>query len=221
MSQITTYNTEIRLPPSQLVSVDASIKGSPCQEILRLACDKAARDHRGVVSKTYRDNRGQVHQCLLAVGTSDFPQGIGLRLQRDGRINFCYDAYAGDKEIAEAICRQIRQTYVTIALLRSLQQVGFDLEAREKAISSLDRVIAISGKKWSGERVSIAVDKQGEVGIDFDGYPAQACVRDETALRSALEAQDLRIEVKEKQEKRDGPLAAWRNTDGERISCNE
>jgi len=221
MSQVTTYNTEIRLPPSQLVSVDASIKGSPCREILRLACAKAARDHRGVVSQTYRDNRGQAHQSLLAVETSDFPQGIGLQLQRDGRITFCYDAYAGDNEVAEAICRQIRQTYVTIALLRSLQKIGFDLEASEKDISSLDRVIVISGRKWSGEKVSIAVDKQGEVGIDFDGYPAQACVRDETALRSALEAQDVRIEVKERREKRDDPLATWRNSDGERIRCDE
>jgi hypothetical protein len=221
MSQVTTYNTEIRLPPSQLVSVDAGMKGSPCREILRLACDKAARDHHGFVSQTYRDNRGQVHQCLLAVETSDFPQGIGLQLQRDGRITFCYDAYAGDKEVAEAICHQIRQTYVTIALLRSLQQIGFDLEASEKHIAPLDRVIVISGKKWSGEKVSIAVDRRGEVNIDFISYLGQSCFNDETAVREGLEAQDLRIEVKERREKRDDPLAAWRNTDGERIRCDE
>jgi hypothetical protein len=221
MSKEITYTTEIRLPPSQLVSVDANIKGSPCQEILRLACDKAARDHRGVVSQTYRDNRGQVHHCLLAVETSDFPQGIGLQLQRDGRITFCYDAYAGDKEVAEAICRQIRQTYVTITLLRSLQQVGFDLEASEKDISSLDRVIVISGKKWSGEKVSIVVGKQEEVNIDFTGYPGERCSRDETAVRRALEAQDLRIEVRERKEKREDPLAAWNNTHEVRIRCDE
>lgn len=215
--KVVTYKPEIRLPPSQLVAAHANIKGSPCHEILRLAFEKAARDHHGVVSRSYRDNRGQVHQCLMAVETSDFPGGVGLQLQKNGHITFHYDTYAGDREIAEAICHQIRQTYVTIALLRSLQQIGFELEANEKEISSLSRVVIISGKKWSGERVSIAIDKQGEVDIDFDGYPGQTCARDEAALRSTLEAQDLRIEVKKRQEKRDGPWAAWANTDGEKI----
>lgn len=217
MSEVTTYQTEIRLPPSKLAVADVSIKGTPCHEILRLAFEKAAKDHRGVVRKAYRDNRGQVHQCLVAVETSDFPQGIGMQIQKDGRLVFCYDTYAGDRNVAEAICRQIRQTYTTIALLRSLQHIGFDLEASEKDTSSLDRVIVISGTKWNGEKVSIAVDKQGEVGVDFDGYPGQTCLRDETALRNALEAQDLRIEVKQKTEKTGQPGAAWRNTDGERI----
>ena len=212
MSEITTYRTEIRLPPSQLVSVNADIKGNTCLEILRLACQKAAKDHHGVISQTYRDNRGKIHKCIMAVETSDFPQGIGLQLGKDGQITFHYDAYAGDKQVAEAIRRQIKQTYVTIALLRSLQKIGFDLEAQEKDASRLDRVVVISGRKWSGERVSIMVDRQGEVKVDFDGYAGQACLTDETALRGALEAQDLKIEVKEKQDKRDGSWAAWRNT---------
>jgi hypothetical protein len=217
MSEVTRYKPEICLPPSQLVAADVNIKGSPCHEILRLACEKATRDHRGVVSRSYRDNRGQVHQSLIAVETSDFPQGVGILLQKDGRIVFCYDTYAGDREVAEAICRQIRQTYVTIALLRSLQHIGFDLDTSERDISSLDRAVVISGKKWSGEKVSIAVDKQGEVDIDFHGYRGQTCIGDETALRSALEAQDLRIEVKERHEKPDGPWAAWTNTNRERV----
>jgi len=205
------------VPPSRLVSVDAGVKGSPCLEILRLACQKAAKDHRGVVSQSYRDNRGQVHNCFLAVQTSDFPQGIGLQLQKDGQVSFHYDAYAGDSQVAEAICRQIKQTYVTIALLRALQHVGFNLQASEKQTSSLDRVVVISGRKWTGESISIGVDHKGEVEVDFDGYAAQTCIRDETALRNALEAQDLRVEVKQRQEKRDGPWAAWKNTGRERI----
>jgi len=221
MSEVTRYKTEIRLPPSQLVVADASIKGSPCQEILRLAFEKAARDHRGVVSKAYCDNRGQVHRCLMALETSDFPRGIGMQVQKDGRLVFCYDTYAGDREVAEAICRQIRQTYVTIALLRSLQKVGFDLEASERHTSPLDRVIVISGKKWSGEKVSIVVGRQGQVDIDFGGYPGCSCARDETAVRNGLEAQDLRIEVKERREKRDDSLAAWSNTSNVRIRCDE
>lgn len=218
MSRVTSYNTEIRLPPSQLVSVDAGLKGSPCEEILRSACEKAARDHRGNLSQGYRDNRGQVHDCHMGVVTSDFPGGIGIEVQKDGRISFRYDIYSGNRGVAEAICRQIRQTYVAIALLRSLQQIGFDLQTTERDVTSLDRVIVISGKKWSGESVSIAVDKQGRMKLDFAGYPGDSCAVDETAVRRALEAQDLSVEITETRAKRDDALAAWRNSEGERVS---
>ena len=218
MSRVTTYATEIRLPPSRIVSVNADIRGTPCGEILRLAVDKAARDHRGSLSQTYRDNRGQAHKCHLSLVTPDLPGGMGLQIHKDGRISFHYDIYTGNRENAEAICRQIRQTYVAIALLRSLQQIGFDLETTQRDETSFERVIVISGRKWTGESVSIAVDRQGGVKLDFAGYRGDTCSGDELAVRRALETQNVSVDVREARAKPDDALAAWQNAEGERIS---
>jgi hypothetical protein len=212
MSQIASYHTEIRLPPSRLVSIEAGLQNSPCMEILRLACEKVTRDHGGILSQAYQDNRGQIHKTLIAVQTNNFPRGIGLNVGNDGRLIFSYDSYAGDEESAQEICWQIRQTYLTIALLRCLNQLGFNLETREKDVSASERVIVISGRKCSGEGVNIAVGQYGALKLDFVGYQGLSCTGDEIALRRSLQAQNIEVTVEAVRRKRDEEdLAGWSN----------
>jgi hypothetical protein len=221
MSRITSYQAKIRIPPTRLLAQGAAIKGSPCQEILRLALEKVVSDHGGTLAQSYRDNAGRAHDALIAVCPTDFASGIGVQIQSDGRVTFHYDAYAGDANIAARMCSEITQTYATIALLRSLSQLGFNVEAREQAFASDQKVVLVSGKKWSGEGILAAVDGRGSIKADFGGYRSGACRSDEVALRAGLQDQDLLITIEEARDKQeDRAPATWSNVRRKEIRSN-
>lgn len=222
MSEIAEYRTEIRFPPTRptrLVARDAGIKGSPCHEILKLALEKVIRDHGGALSHSYLDNAGRTHKVLMAVCPENFHSGIGVQIQQDGRVTFHYDTYARDAQNAEQVCREIRQTYTTIALLRSLNALGFSVEAYDRPLSPAQKVVLISGKKWSGEDIRIAVDEQASVKADFGSYQGGACTSDESVLRALLREQDLVATIENISDKPDdGAPASWGNISEEEIN---
>jgi len=123
MSRISSYRTTIAIPRTQ----QANIKGSSCFDILQKALEKVAQDRGGRLTYSYLDSDGREHECLIGVKTRDFPRGIGINIAADGKIVFSYDAY--DKvEVAKAICDEITQNYVVIAVMRAQQRHGFRLQ---------------------------------------------------------------------------------------------
>lgn len=143
MSRLAYYETSIVIPPRPeprplLRQGALNIKESPCFELLRRAVAKVAQDHGGTAlcgsDAFYLDCRGQRHPCLIALHTADFPRGIGLQVNPQGRLVFAYDA-AGEgetagkflvrPEVAQKICDEIAKHYVTMALMRAQAKLGF------------------------------------------------------------------------------------------------
>lgn len=123
MSRISSYRTTIAVPRTQ----QANIKGSPCFDILQKALEKVARDRGGQLVQSYLDSDGREYKCLIGVKTKDFHRGIGINIAADGRVVFSYDAY-NKEEVAKAICDEITQNYVVIAVMRAQQKHGFRLQ---------------------------------------------------------------------------------------------
>ena len=149
MSRVATYQTAIVIPRRQLPRPDPRTGAlnipphSLCFDALRRALTKVANDHGGIVlyspEALYIDCRGQRHLCLIAIHTADFPRGIGLNIDEDGRLTFVYDgAREGDAagkflvqpEVAQRICDEIAKHYATIAVLRAQASLGFQVSVQ-------------------------------------------------------------------------------------------
>lgn len=143
MSRLAYYETSIVIPPRPeprpvLRQGALNIQESPCFELLRRALAKVAQDHGGTVlygaNAFYLDCRGQKHPCLIALHTADFPRGIGLHVNPQGRLVFVYDAaeegetagkFLVRPEVAQNICDEIAKHYVTMAVMRAQAKLGF------------------------------------------------------------------------------------------------
>ena len=136
MSLEVKYKTEIVIPKTQLVSNIANIKDvmrpdSPCLQILRKAMELVIKKRGGVLDTAYSDNERKRKECFLAVRTGDFPRGIGLQVESDGRLTFLYDAYGDSQGVGRDICDEITQNYAVIAVMRAQSKHGFRVEVAE------------------------------------------------------------------------------------------
>lgn len=145
MSLEGSYTSQIKIPETQLQSHAANIRETACMEILRLAMEKVAEDHGGMLDSSYTDNEGLVRKCLMAVRTSDFDRGVGAVLETDGQVTFHYDAYGDSNGLGRSLCEEITQNYVTIAVLRAQKRLGFQVHLAEKNQESGKKTVYVTG----------------------------------------------------------------------------
>ena len=147
MSLESSYTTEIRIPQVQMTTHAANIQENPCLEILKMAMEKVARDHKGRIDSYYSNNRGERIGCFLSVHTPDFPYGVGAIIEDDGRVTFHYDAYRDKHSLGEKISNEINQNYVVIAVMKAQQRLGFHITLKENQNSSRRKTVNIVGIK--------------------------------------------------------------------------
>jgi len=150
MSLETSYKTAIVIPKTQLVSSAANIKegirpDSPCLEILRKAMELVVKKRGGVFDTAYSDNEGKRKECFLAVRTGDFPRGVGIQVEPDGRLMFLYDAYGDRRGVGRDICDEITQNYAVIAVMLAQSKHGFRVEVAEVPVGKSKKRVLVKG----------------------------------------------------------------------------
>lgn len=214
MSRIASYDVRIKIPKIHLPlirlpaprssrpsieSQRANIEGVPSLEVLRKALQLVIDERGGSIQDTYTDHEGHPHSALLAISTRDFPQGIGIEVKEDGSVVFLYDTKAANESVAQAICRDITQNYVLIALLRAQQRRGFEVRVEVDRLPEGAKHIRVTAFKEAENR--LMVDEHGKVTADFYGYEGETCKAEEDKLLDALEELGLMVEVKERRDK--------------------
>ena len=109
----------------QVRTHEANVKETPCMEILRLAMEKAARDHGGTIGRAFQNSIGGERPCLLSLSLPTFRRGIGAVIDRKGNLSFAYDAVGCDVRAIERLCKEISQNYAVIAMMRVHSRHGY------------------------------------------------------------------------------------------------
>jgi len=216
MSKIASYNTKIKIPKihipilrlpvltsqeTTISSHQANIEGVPSLEILENALKLVITERGGNVQDSYLDHEGHKRSALLAIRTEDFPRGIGIEVREDGSVIFLYDAEGVDESVVEAICREITQNYVVIAVMRAQKARGFDVEVKVDRSPQGAKRIKVTGLKGAENRVM--VDEHGRITADYYGYKGKSCKTEEDGLRETLHDLGLVTEIQESKDKTD------------------
>jgi hypothetical protein len=104
-----------------------------------------AQEHNGSITNAVTDYYGRATTCDLAVIMPSLPRGIGVKInRRTGAVTFNYDSYGGYEPVAKSIADEITQNYTTIALIRAMKSLGYDVE--EEPASNKRKTVVLVGK---------------------------------------------------------------------------
>ena len=227
------YRTKIRIPKLQLPRANVRkgslpIPSSPSLQLLRQAAEKAAADGNGGLDTRYFDCLGKAHSCWLAIRTEGFQRGVGLKVERDGSVNFEFDdaslaqpasspnligqaRFIYDKtSVARALCREVAQHYAVLAIARSLQDGGCDIELTSIKEDVESNWVVIRGRDARGRVRHVSVGPKAEVKVDMIGFQGDDCITAEAKLRTQLQEFGLQLEVTRHQRKERDALAGFR-----------
>jgi len=127
MSVTRSYTPEIVIPQPQITACQGNLRGTPCMEIMQRALQKIADERGGTLTTTYRDCSGREHPVILGVSTPQLPKGLGVDVERSGKVVFRYDAQGADRREAESLCRDISRAYAVVAVLRAQNKLGYSV----------------------------------------------------------------------------------------------
>ncbi len=115
---------------SHIVEAKTSIT-HPDVALLNRAVELVAQQHTGGrVADYYLSFSGQQQHTRLAIITNDLHRGMGVIVKKSGELTFKGD-YWGRQELAESLQQQILQTYVSLATMQALQQMGYQTTAED------------------------------------------------------------------------------------------
>lgn len=115
MSHIVTATTEIENPDPNL---------------LQQAVGFVAQQHSGGEVRTfYRTYEGEEVSAALAIATSKMHRGMAIETQ-DGKLTFVGDGWGYRQHYAE-VQRQIIQTYVSLATMQALANLGYQVTTED------------------------------------------------------------------------------------------
>jgi hypothetical protein len=146
MSVEGSYRTRIVVPKAQITARQGNIKGTPCFHILAGAIQKVLKDRGGFTSDTYLDCTSKGQKCLIAARTDDFPAGVGIKINGEGRVMFHYDGSLDKNGVAQQICHDIAHNYATIAIIYAQKALHYNVSVEEK-LREGNKVTVITGVK--------------------------------------------------------------------------
>lgn len=127
MSEVGWYKSRIRIAGVETHA--SNIEENPSFEILRRAMETVAREHGGALADSITDYYGSETPCDLAVTTSGFAQGVGVKVdRRSGAVSFVYDPYGSYKDVAQGLAEEITQNYISIGLIRAMRALGYQVQ---------------------------------------------------------------------------------------------
>lgn len=116
---------------SHIVTATTTIV-NPDRALLSQACQIVAANHNGQVSEHYLDyNRRQHRTALrLAIVAPDMHRGIGIQLDDQKRLAFIGDSFLVEERYKQ-VQQDVIQTYVSLATMQALQQLGYTAQAED------------------------------------------------------------------------------------------
>ncbi len=115
---------------SHIVEAKTSIQ-NPNGALLRQAVQVVAQQHDGGrVVDHYLTYAGKRVASRLAIFTDVIHRGIGIIVKETGELTFIGDPFMYETQ-AEAVQQQIIQTYVSLATMQALQQMGYQTTAED------------------------------------------------------------------------------------------
>lgn len=113
---------------SHIVEAKTKIK-NPNAALLRQAVEIVASQHeRGEVKDHYLDWNWHSHKADLALFTATLRRGMAVQVDKQtGELKFVGDFYAIEQE-AQQVQNEIVQTYVSLAAMRAMQQLGYQTQ---------------------------------------------------------------------------------------------
>ena len=122
---------------SHIVEAKTSIQ-SPDLALLTQAVHLVASQHQGTLENYYVDYYGRRHSVStkLALHTPELIRGIGIEVADTGELAFVGDPWAV-RQMFEQVQSEIVQTYVSLATMQALSQLGYTPEAQEAEDGSL------------------------------------------------------------------------------------
>lgn len=146
MSEIAYYQTRINLPKARVQTAEGNmIDPQVCRDILKRALEIVVEDHGGRISTDIRDADNKIIDCYTGVVTSDFPQGVGIRVDHQGTVSFVHETRNDTRGIGRKIAGAISANYNTIALQQALQQMNMAPEVQIQQTNN-GRNIRITGR---------------------------------------------------------------------------
>lgn len=117
---------------SHIVEEKTSIE-NPDRALLRQACEIVAQQHDGEVTDYHLDwyrNRCTTNTGLALILPQMF-RGIGLKVdEHTGALSFIGDSW-GVKPLYEQVQQEITQTYIALATMQALQEMGYSVQATD------------------------------------------------------------------------------------------
>jgi hypothetical protein len=115
---------------SHIVEAKTSIQ-NPNLALLRQAVELVAQQQEGGrVANHYLTYAGKRVSTRLAIFTNVIHRGIGILIKESGELTFIGDPFMYETQ-AEAVQQQIIQTYVSLATMQALQQMGYVTSAED------------------------------------------------------------------------------------------
>ncbi len=115
---------------SHIVEAKTAIK-YPDASLLHQAAELVAGQHKGGhLEDHYLMYGGKEIKTPLALFTKTIHRGIGLVVNDMGELTFIGDPWGCEEEF-EAAQNQLVQTYVSVATMQALQQMGYSASAEE------------------------------------------------------------------------------------------
>lgn len=145
MSVTRSYTPEIVIPQPQITACQGNLLGTPCMEIMQRALAKVAGERGGRLTTSYKDCQGREHPVLLGVSTSELPNGLGIEVERSGKVVFRYDAQGANPQAAAALCRDISRAYAVIAVLRAQNRLGYSVQVTGEEATPSGRRVQTTG----------------------------------------------------------------------------
>ncbi|MBM4305280.1 MAG: hypothetical protein FJ123_00960 [Deltaproteobacteria bacterium] len=148
MSEVARYQTVIQIPSlAKRVRVDSNLlDADPRSELLKKALEIVLQEHGGTMSQDIRDCDGKRISCLIGIKPVDFPRGIGLNVDRNGKVVFVYDSHGDSEGLGQKICEEISQYYNTIALRLALSEMDYQVDIEEEKTGPYQKKVLLTGR---------------------------------------------------------------------------
>jgi hypothetical protein len=128
---------------SHIVEARTTIQ-NPDQALLRQALDIVASTHEGGRVEDHILDFGRRRQAIssgLAVFTGRVFRGIWIEIDAQGTLSFKGDPWQVREEFTQ-LQQEIMQTYVSLATMAALQQMGYTAEASQEEQQVVIRGVA-------------------------------------------------------------------------------
>ncbi len=101
----------------------------PDTALLHQATTLVAQQHAGTVEQFYLDYYGKRHSAPLAIHIPQLRRGMGITVdETTGELTFVGDSW-GVQSMYQQIQQELLQTYVSLATIQALQQMGYSTQA--------------------------------------------------------------------------------------------
>jgi len=128
---------------SHIVEARTTIQ-NPDSALLRQALEIVAGAHEGGHVEDHILDYGRRRQVIssgLAVFTGRVFRGIGIEIDAQGMLSFKGDPWTVQQEFNQ-LQQEIMQTYVSLATMAALQQMGYSAEASQEGAQVVIRGVA-------------------------------------------------------------------------------